>query len=141
MHALPKVRSDPQMPRRILIVDDEPEPLRAAARVLRRAGYEVSTAEDGQGALVGMSRGRFDAVVSDISMPGMDGIALLQNIRDVDPEVLSEKCPEAGRIQDGSGSDDAFGRQAGALTSTASSIGSSRWRSPRNCPFASCALG
>ena len=74
------------MPRRILIVDDEPEPLRAAARVLRRAGYEVSTAEDGQGALVGMSRGRFDAVVSDISMPGMDGIALLQNIRD---EVFS----------------------------------------------------
>lgn len=87
MQALPKVQPDPKFPRRILIVDDEPEPLRAAARVLRRAGYDVSTAEDGQGALTGLSRGRFDAVVSDISMPGMDGIALLRSIRDVDPEV------------------------------------------------------
>ncbi len=72
---------------RILVVDDEPEPRRAIARVLRHAGYAVSTADDAHIALHGLSRGHFDTIVSDISMPGLNGISLLRAVRNIDPEV------------------------------------------------------
>lgn len=92
MQLLPKLdpyalRTNVRTERRILVVDDEPEPLRAIARILRHAGYTVTTSDDAQTALRGLSRGHFDAVVSDISMPGLDGISLLRGVRGIDPEV------------------------------------------------------
>jgi EAL domain-containing protein (putative c-di-GMP-specific phosphodiesterase class I) len=72
---------------RVLLVDDEPEPLRATARVLRRAGYEVVAVESGEAASSVIPGGNFDAIVSDISMPRMDGIELLQLMRAHDEDV------------------------------------------------------
>ncbi|MCC6527328.1 MAG: EAL domain-containing response regulator [Polyangiaceae bacterium] len=72
---------------RILVVDDEPEPLRAAARVVRRLGHVVDTFEDGASALAALRLGAYDVVVSDISMPGLDGIALLRAAHERDPEL------------------------------------------------------
>jgi EAL domain-containing protein (putative c-di-GMP-specific phosphodiesterase class I) len=72
---------------RVLVADDEPEPLRAIARVLRRAGFEVDTADHGSDAANAIEQREYDAVVSDISMPGIDGIELLRTLRRRDADV------------------------------------------------------
>jgi EAL domain-containing protein (putative c-di-GMP-specific phosphodiesterase class I) len=72
---------------RILIADDEPMLLRGLDRVLTRAGYEVITANDGQQAAELLTQLEFDAIVSDISMPGMNGIQLLRRARERDLDV------------------------------------------------------
>jgi EAL domain-containing protein (putative c-di-GMP-specific phosphodiesterase class I) len=71
----------------VLIVDDEVPLLRAYATVLRGAGYLVETAEDGDEARNLVARHSFDVILSDITMPGMDGIALLRAVREFDLDV------------------------------------------------------
>jgi DNA-binding NtrC family response regulator len=71
----------------LLLVDAEPGLLRAYVRVLESAGYAVETAEGGDAA-VDLFRGSdFDAILTDIAMPGMDGLALLRAIRSCDADV------------------------------------------------------
>jgi EAL domain-containing protein (putative c-di-GMP-specific phosphodiesterase class I) len=72
---------------RVLIVDDEPALLRAYGRNLAAAGYDVETAEDGQAAIERFRRGGIDAVLTDISMPGLDGVELLRQIREENADV------------------------------------------------------
>ncbi len=72
---------------RVLVADDEPMLLRGLQRVLSRAGYEVVTANDGQQAAEFLFQMEFDAIVSDISMPGMNGIQLLRQARERDLDV------------------------------------------------------
>ncbi|HEY4013691.1 MAG TPA: EAL domain-containing protein [Polyangiaceae bacterium] len=72
---------------RILVVDDNDEIRRANERVLIRAGYEVEVASDGLEALEKMEDGGVDTIVSDISMPKMDGIALLRTVREGDLDL------------------------------------------------------
>jgi EAL domain-containing protein (putative c-di-GMP-specific phosphodiesterase class I) len=72
---------------RILIADDEPMLLRGFDRVLTRAGYEVVTVTDGLKAAELLGQTDFDAIVSDISMPGMSGIQLLRVARERDLDV------------------------------------------------------
>jgi DNA-binding NarL/FixJ family response regulator len=69
------------MPKRLLVVDDEPNLLRAVAAVLRGEGYEVLTARSGQEALVRLAEGLPDLIISDIRMPRMDGFQLARQIR------------------------------------------------------------
>jgi DNA-binding NarL/FixJ family response regulator len=69
------------MSKRLLVVDDEPNLLRAVAACLKAAGYEVSTARGGREALVQLAEGVPDLVVSDIRMPGMDGYQLARQLR------------------------------------------------------------
>jgi EAL domain-containing protein (putative c-di-GMP-specific phosphodiesterase class I) len=66
---------------RILLVDDEEALLRLLARALSGAGFEVETAADGQQAMEIFERNEFDLVISDITMPRMDGIELLRAVR------------------------------------------------------------
>ena len=71
----------------ILVVDDEPTLLRGISRLLTDRGYNVVCARDGESAL-GTFQGReFDVIVTDIAMPEMDGIQLLQQLRKHDAEV------------------------------------------------------
>src|SRR5262245_18548888 len=71
----------------VLIVDDEPITTRGYARALTAAGYNVTIAGAGlEGSKLARSK-RFDAVVSDIAMPDMDGLALLRDIRQTDLDV------------------------------------------------------
>jgi EAL domain-containing protein (putative c-di-GMP-specific phosphodiesterase class I) len=71
----------------ILLVDDEPAIARAYARTLGTAGFTVVTATDGQEA-AGAARDRnFDVIVSDITMPGMNGLELLRAVREHDLDV------------------------------------------------------
>jgi two-component system response regulator MprA len=68
-------------PHRLLVVDDDP----ALARTLRRAlgieGYDVECAADGAEALQRLSGSRFDAVVLDVAMPRVDGLAVCRSLR------------------------------------------------------------
>lgn len=67
--------------RRLLIVDDEPNLLRAVAVCLRGEGYEVDTARSGAEALVRVAQRLPDLIVSDIRMPRMDGYAFARQLR------------------------------------------------------------
>ena len=66
---------------RILIVDDEETVSSAFCRILKREGYEVETATSGERALELLDKGAVDLMLTDISMPGMDGLELLDRMR------------------------------------------------------------
>src|SRR4051794_397952 len=73
--------------RSILIVDDE-EPIRQVlTEVLGGSGYVVRTAADGEEALRELSANDYDAVVTDVRMPRMDGLSLVRAIQQVAPET------------------------------------------------------
>lgn len=72
---------------KLLVVDDEAPLRRLVSRALEKAGHEVVQAEDGQSALKEVERHTFDAVLSDIAMPGLDGVSLLRAIRERDLDV------------------------------------------------------
>lgn len=67
--------------KRILAVDDEPNMRRLLEIGLRQAGYEPVSAENGTQALDIIKTQQIDLVVSDLHMPGMDGLALLKHVR------------------------------------------------------------
>lgn len=69
------------MSKRLLVVDDEPNLLRAVAACLKTEGYEVTTARSGREALLQLAEAVPDLVVSDIRMPGMDGYQLARQLR------------------------------------------------------------
>lgn len=73
--------------RRILIVDDEVDLGRALVRVLCGAGFEPVHCPDARDALRRLEQESFDVVLSDISMPALDGIHLLRRIRARDPDL------------------------------------------------------
>ena len=75
---------------RILVVDDEPDLLDVLGALLTDAGWQVDTAPDGRTALGLVDGHRYEVVLSDIDMPGMNGVELLGEIRarDLDVPVL-----------------------------------------------------
>lgn len=72
---------------RCLIVDDEPRIRGALARLLESAGYECRQAESALAALAAMERESFPVVLTDVRMPGQDGVFLLHQIRERWPDV------------------------------------------------------
>jgi putative nucleotidyltransferase with HDIG domain len=76
--------------KRILFVDDEPNILEGLQRTLRtqRHEWEVAFAPGGEAALAMLAAAPFDVVVSDMRMPGMDGAALLDIVRQQYPSML-----------------------------------------------------
>ncbi|HEY3595010.1 MAG TPA: EAL domain-containing protein [Polyangiaceae bacterium] len=71
----------------ILIVDDEPKLARGLARALEADGYVVKTMDDAEEASRLLQHESFDAIVSDISMPRMNGLQFLRQAREHDLEV------------------------------------------------------
>ena len=76
------------MPKRLLVVDDEPKLLLAVAAVLRAEDFDVTTARNGREALMQIAKSVPDLVVSDILMPQMDGFALARHLRSADHTKL-----------------------------------------------------
>lgn len=72
---------------RVLVVDDEPELAALMREMLEGAGYEVATAESGAVALEMLALARFDAIVSDLRMPDMDGAALWREVSARQPRL------------------------------------------------------
>ena len=66
---------------RILVVDDEPMILQLISHALTAAGHEVQTAGDGDAGLAAVTEGGFDLLITDIIMPGKEGIELILEVR------------------------------------------------------------
>lgn len=82
---------------RVLLVDDDAAVRRGIAKTMERLGYTVESASSGEEALTLLAAAPFDAVLSDIHMPGVDGLALLRAIRQRDldvPVVLLTGVPD-----------------------------------------------
>ncbi|HMG75271.1 MAG TPA: response regulator transcription factor [Pyrinomonadaceae bacterium] len=69
------------MAKQLLVVDDDPSLLLAVSETLRAEGHEVVTARRGSEAMVRVAESLPDLIITDIRMPGMDGYALVRNLR------------------------------------------------------------
>jgi two-component system OmpR family response regulator len=67
---------------RLLLVEDEPDLLTGLTRALRRAGYSVDTAEDGEDGLFKALNIEYDALILDLMLPRMDGWTVLEKLRE-----------------------------------------------------------
>lgn len=79
--------SDPSKPK-ILVVVDEAAQMRALCDTLRNQGYDATGFTDARAALDTLRSSRFDLLLADLMMPGMDGIALLQAAQRVDGDLV-----------------------------------------------------
>jgi LmbE family N-acetylglucosaminyl deacetylase len=80
--------SQPESPGRILVVEDDPEAAAYVLHVLRtRGGFEVTHIADPAAALDRARAERWDLVLTDVEMPGMTGIELLEAVREITPQL------------------------------------------------------
>src|SRR5690349_14840205 len=96
---------------RLLVVDDEPQLIRAVTPALKAAGYEVSTADTGRSALAMFAAEGADAVILDLGLPDMDGKEVIRRIREwseVPILVLSARDVEQEKIEALDGGADDF---------------------------------
>lgn len=85
----------------ILLADDDSEVRSTLASLLEAGGHRVTAVGDGRSALALLSRRRFDHLVTDLEMPGMDGIALISAARTEQPglpAVLVSSHPDAASL-------------------------------------------
>ncbi len=75
------------MSARILVVDDEEIGIRSCLRILGESGYEVEAVQSGGGALRKVEENRYDVMILDIMMPRMDGLEVLQRVKETHPDI------------------------------------------------------
>ncbi len=75
------------MSERILVVDDEEIVLRSCQRALAADGREIDTAANGAEALERVERAPYDVLVLDIMMPNIDGLEVLQRVKESHPDI------------------------------------------------------
>jgi two-component system sensor histidine kinase EvgS len=86
----PAPRSEPTLQRRsarVLLVDDEPKVRATLAELLASTGHDVTPVAGGHAALAEFAPGRFDAVISNLGMAGMNGWELAERLRAADDAV------------------------------------------------------
>ncbi len=95
------VRNTSERPR-ILVVDDEPAVRTLVAKTLAACDYDVETAEDGPSALERMKTTSYDLLITDLKMPGMDGLSVVREVRrqsDLPIVILTGFSTEASAIE------------------------------------------
>jgi DNA-binding NtrC family response regulator len=76
------------MAEKILIVDDEPDMLKLLSMILKeKTPYEITTTNNPLEALDLAKKGGFDLVISDLKMPGLDGIELIEAVKQIDIDI------------------------------------------------------
>ncbi|MFO0630867.1 MAG: sigma-54 dependent transcriptional regulator [Polyangiales bacterium] len=85
---------------RLLVVDDEATARRALATLLTEDGYEVDTAASGSEALERIASHPPDIVVTDVRMPGIDGVELLTRTKALDPNIAVVVMTAFGTVRD-----------------------------------------
>lgn len=87
---------------KILLVDDDPGIRLSVQRSLEFEGYRVTTAEDGEAALIAIAAAQYDCVILDISMPRLDGLGVCSRLRqdgnDIPVLVLTARQQVADRV-------------------------------------------
>jgi len=73
--------------KKLVVIDDDPEIRDAMSRILAGYDYEVFTAEDGSKGLELVARENPSIVLTDIKMPGMDGIEVLKRVKKQNPDA------------------------------------------------------
>lgn len=74
-------------PSRVMVVDDDAETLSLLYEIVAKEGFEVETAEDAETALKRLEEWQPELLITDIHMPGMDGLALLAAVREKEPDI------------------------------------------------------
>jgi len=74
-------------PSRVMVVDDDAETLALMREIVAKEGFEVETAEDAETALRRLEQWQPELLITDIHMPGMDGLALLAAVREKEPDI------------------------------------------------------
>jgi DNA-binding NtrC family response regulator len=87
------------MPEAILVADDEPGVRESLAEVLRDAGHHVETAVDGAAAITAIDEHDFAIVITDLRMPGADGLAVLRHVAAVSPQTISLVMTAHGSLE------------------------------------------
>ena len=72
---------------RILVIDDEAMIRKLFKRFLERAGFEITCCSNGEDGIKAFGDDPADLVITDLSMPGMDGVEVIQELRQLDSEV------------------------------------------------------
>jgi putative nucleotidyltransferase with HDIG domain len=85
--------------RRLLVVDDDEAVRQIVAELLKDEGYEPTTAETADLALTAMRKERFPLVITDIKMPGRDGLAFLKDLRAEFPEAAVIMMTGYGQVE------------------------------------------
>ncbi|MBF0316666.1 MAG: sigma-54-dependent Fis family transcriptional regulator [Nitrospirae bacterium] len=76
------------MPENILIVDDEPDMLKLLSMIIKdKTRYGVTTTNNPMEVIDLLKNGSFELIIADLKMPGMDGIELLDNIKQIDNDL------------------------------------------------------
>jgi len=75
--------------KRILVVDDEDSIRRIMVRTLIAEGYDVTGASSGAEAVAKVENDIFDVLISDVRMPGMDGLETVRAIKARQPEIIA----------------------------------------------------
>ncbi|MDH5646915.1 MAG: response regulator [Candidatus Heimdallarchaeota archaeon] len=70
------------MSKKVLLVDDSESMRKIAGKAISDAGYDVVTAEDGKVGLVKMQQEKYDAIISDVNMPNMNGLEMVKAGKD-----------------------------------------------------------
>ena len=87
----------------ILVCDDDSVPRRNIASVLEEEGYTVHQAEDGKAAIDAINQIDFDLVLTDLKMPGVDGLAVIREARrlkaDIPVIIITGFSTEASAIE------------------------------------------
>ena len=71
----------------VLLIDDEEIALSNLTHVFEREGYKVTACKDGESGLAAMQQTEFDLVLTDLRMPGIDGMDVLKHVRESSPDV------------------------------------------------------
>ena len=85
---------------KIIVVDDEPSIRESLKGWLQQDGYQVETAAGGPEALAKNAANRFDIMLIDVKMPEMDGLTLLQKIKEIDSDIAIVMMTAHGAIRD-----------------------------------------
>jgi PAS domain S-box-containing protein len=72
---------------KLLLIDDEPDIVRVLSMSLKADGYDVLTAQSGAEGLAAFEKEKPDIIITDIKMPGMDGIEVLEKIKALEPNA------------------------------------------------------
>src|SRR5579872_3661124 len=83
---------------RILVVDDEKPHMLLLRTALERHGYTAVGVGDANEALATLRDGGFEIIITDLKMPGMDGISLLRSARALDPDIVGVVMTGHGSI-------------------------------------------
>src|SRR5512142_2099048 len=83
---------------RILVVDDEPGVLLTTSAVLTGEGYEVTSADGGAAAIAAIHQHHYDLVLTDLKMPAVDGLAVLEEVRKRSPATVTVMMTGYGSV-------------------------------------------